>query len=281
MDLLKETKELCAFYHIKPSPTKGQNFLVRSEVYERIVKAAKLKSDDLVLEVGPGLGFLTMALAEHVQRVVAVELDDKLASLLPERLRSFAYNNIQIIHDNVLNWPRLAGIKAMTDFKVVANLPYNITAIFLRKFLSEGPRPESLTLMLQDEVARRITARPGDMSLLALSVQYYAQAEYIFKVPASDFYPAPKVNSAVVSLVVKKQLPLGAEEEKLMFRLARIGFAARRKMLKGNLLNVIKIKPELMTAALEENKIDIKARAQDLSVEQWLGLLGSLRAYMV
>ncbi len=281
MDLLKETKELCKLYNIKPSASKGQNFLLNSFVYQAIVETAQIKSDETVLEVGPGLGFLTMALAQQAKEVVSVELDDKLASLLPSRLKAAGYTNIRLIHDNVLNWPRLAKCPQLDRFKIVANLPYNITAVFLRKFLTGAPDLVSMTLMLQDEVARRITARPGDMSLLALSVQYYARAEYKFKVAAQDFYPAPKVSSAVVHIEIKKEKLLDQEDEKLLFRLAKIGFAARRKMLKGNLLNVIKIKPELILAAMVENKIEEKARAQDLSVEQWLGLLGSLRGYMI
>jgi 16S rRNA (adenine1518-N6/adenine1519-N6)-dimethyltransferase len=283
MDLLKETKELCSLYHIKPSPTKGQNFLLSSLVYDKIVEAARIKKTDIVMEVGPGLGFLTMALADQAKQVIAVELDDKLVEILPDRFRSFEYNNITIVHDNVLNWTRLRGLPEFGEFKIVANLPYNISSIFLRKFLTSEHKPTTMTLMLQDEVARRIAAKSGDMSLLALSVQYYANVEYLFKVMARDFYPAPKVNSAVVQIVLKsaKDLPLNEAQEKLFFRLAKIGFSSRRKILKSNLLNVIKIKPELMAELMTKNNISLMARAQDLSVADWLGLLGSLVEYMV
>lgn len=283
MDLLKETKELCSLYHIKPSPTKGQNFLLSSLVYDKIVEAAGIKKTDIVMEVGPGLGFLTMALADRAKQVIAVELDDKLVEILPDRFRSFEYNNITIVHDNVLNWTRLRGLPKFDEFKIVANLPYNISSIFLRKFLTSEHKPTTMTLMLQDEVARRIAAKSGDMSLLALSVQYYANVEYLFKVMARDFYPVPKVNSAVVQIVLKsaKDLPLNDAQEKLFFRLAKIGFSSRRKILKSNLLNVIKIKPELMAELMTKNNISLMARAQDLSVADWLRLLGSLVEYMV
>jgi len=283
MNLLEETKGLCQLYHIKPSPTKGQNFLINQVVYDRIVETAQIKSSDIVMEVGPGLGFLTMALAKKAKQVIAVELDDRLAQILPDRFLAQEFHNITLIHDNILNWTGLAKLPAFGNFKLVANLPYNISSIFLRKFLTSDHKPQTMTLMLQDEVAKRISAPAGDMSLLALSVQYYAEARYMFKVMSNDFYPAPKVNSAVVQLKLKqpKDLLLDADQEKLLFRLARIGFSARRKMLKKNLLNVIKIEPIKMEDALIANGISVQARAQDLSVKDWIGLLGSLSNYMV
>ncbi|MDO8668570.1 MAG: rRNA adenine dimethyltransferase family protein [bacterium] len=289
MDLLEQTKNLCKLHQIIPARSKGQNFLIREEAYDEMVAAADLKIDDIVLEVGPGLGFLTFKLAARVKKVIAVELDDKLAEVLEIGLAARKIENVEVVNGDILKFP-------ISKFKVVANLPYNITSIFLRKFLEAEIKPDLMALMLQKEVAERITAspreipaisrgakrisrgKPGKMSLLSVSVKFYAQAEIIKLVPKEFFWPEPKVDSAIIKIIPHKTpllppLSGGIEREKNFFQLVKFGFSARRKMLKNNLAAGFKI-----DQADAENKIiqagfNGKIRAQELSVDDWLKLL--------
>lgn len=275
MDLLEKTKELCRLYDIKPTRSKGQNFLINGEVYDRIVEAAEIKKTDTVLEVGPGLGFLTAKLATKTERVVAVELDDKLAAYLKDVVTEGKLDSsVKIINQNILDLdPSSIGLEN-SNYKIVANLPYNITSVFLRKFLSTENKPTEMILMLQKEVAERICAKPGDMSLLALSVQFYADPEILFNVGRSDFYPSPEVDSAVIQLrITNDKLQIS---EKNFFRLAKIGFSAKRKMLKNNLANGLHISSKEAEEILTKSGFDSKIRAEDLSVDDWMVLVKNI-----
>jgi len=292
MDLLKTTKQLCRLYDIKPARSRGQNFLIKEEAYEKIIKAADLKKDDIVLEVGPGLGFLTTRLAKIVKKVVAVELDDKLAEvlrtglmaqgiypvksgdagILPSAKLFDRVKNVEIINDDVLKILPTPFIKG--EYKIVANLPYNITSIFLRKFLSAEDKPEMMVLLLQKEVAERITARPRKMSLLAVSVQFYSRPEIIDIVPAACFWPKPEVDSAIIKLIVETRGRASVQNEKEFFKLVKIGFSAKRKMLKNNLAAGFHITPEEAGKKIKKAGFNPKIRAQELSVENWVKLFG-------
>ncbi|MFH1412800.1 MAG: rRNA adenine dimethyltransferase family protein, partial [bacterium] len=160
--MLKQTQQLCRIHNIKPSRSKGQNFLINPDIYQQLVKLAAVDKSDVILEVGPGLGFLTVELADKAKQVIAVELDDKLAKILKSQLSIQKYNNIRIVNADILDWPYLDNMPK-DKYKIVANLPYNITSIFLRKFLESEHKPESMVLMLQKEVAERIVAKPGKM----------------------------------------------------------------------------------------------------------------------
>ena len=300
MNLLEQTKELCRLYNIKPARSKGQNFLIQEKIYDDIAAAAELKTDDVVLEVGPGLGFLTAKLAKIAKQVIAIELDDKLAEVLKTGLAAKGVKNVEVVNEDVLKLMNKTpltsfdkgGISGKTpltplfkggDYKVVANLPYNITSIFLRKFLEMDNRPESMVLMLQQEVVERICAKAGNMSLLAVSVQFYAKPEIVEIVGKENFWPEPEVDSAIVKITPLIPLykgdknppdPLyqGGINEKEFFRLVKFGFSAKRKMLKNNLAAGFKI-----NQAEAENKItkagfNPKIRAQELSVDDWLKL---------
>ena len=307
MEISEEIKQLCDTYKIKPARSRGQNFLISEEVYDRIVEIADLRKDDVVLEVGPGLGFLTERLAKKVKKVVAVELDDKLAVVLALRLKEQGLDNVEIINEDILqlnmtnpspstgrdliNSPLERGEGCVggrqihpnpfvlrsggqaggecLKYKVVANLPYNITSIFLRKFLSGENRPQSMTLLLQKEVAERIVAKPGKMSVLAISVQYYAESKIIDYVGKEKFWPAPEVNSAIIKIDLKQNLAGNVDKEKDFFRLVKIGFSSRRKMLKNNLMAGYKISQEIAKDRLKSAGLDEKIRAQDLSVVDW------------
>ncbi|MFA6393890.1 MAG: 16S rRNA (adenine(1518)-N(6)/adenine(1519)-N(6))-dimethyltransferase RsmA [Patescibacteria group bacterium] len=330
MDLLRQAKKLCEIYKITPSRSKGQNFLINESVYTKIVQAADLDKNDIVLEVGPGLGFLTAKLAKAVKRVIAVELDDKLAQALNDGLDAHGIRNVEVINEDILKIKHsvilreLATEESIIDpssrpikcgaelrmtkgYKIVANLPYNITSIFLRKFLSEMEvKPESMTLLLQKEVAERIVAKPPRMSVLAVSVQFYAEPKIIRKVSNGNFWPSPKVDSAVIQLKVQsdflnvilsgaKDLVNGAPDarffpremrgqndgEKKFFRLVKFGFSSKRRMLKNNLAGGLKISNEEAEKALAAIGLNPKIRAEGLSVDDWIKLLGELNKYMV
>jgi 16S rRNA (adenine1518-N6/adenine1519-N6)-dimethyltransferase len=296
MDLLEKTKQLCKTYNITPARSKGQNFLIKEEIYDKIVEAGELNKDDVVLEVGPGLGFLTVKLAARVKKVIAVELDDKLAEVLSAGLKTQRVENVEVVNEDILKFSIL-NFKFSNNFqllnfqyKIVANIPYNISSLLLRKFLSSELKPSSMTLMLQKEVAERIIAKPGDMSLLAVSVQFYAKPEIIQIVSKNNFWPAPEVDSAIVKLkphptpLLRKEreaiTPLLAKEgdgggynEKEFFRLVKIGFSARRKMLKNNLANSCHLSPEEAEKWIKKAGFNEKIRAQELSVADWIRLL--------
>jgi len=209
---------------------------------------------------------------------VAVELDDELANYLKIGFGASNEEKVKIVNLDILKFNLPAEFSG--NYKIVANLPYNITSIFLRMVLSGACRPELLVLMLQKEVAERIVATAPDMSLLALSIQYYADATIIKNVPAGNFWPEPKVESAIIKIVVRPELH-DTETDKLFFRMAKAGFSAKRKMLKNNLVGGLKIKPEIIINTLNKIGLYIKVRAEDLSLADWHKLFAELSAFMV
>lgn len=268
MDIQKQTLAICRANGIKPQRSKGQNFLIEEKFYDEVVGAAELTKNDKVLEVGPGLGFLTAKLAERAGQVTAVELDDKLAELLKFTLKKQKIDNVQVMNGNALDLMTGSG-----QYKIVANLPYNITSAFLRKFLSQAKqKPDLMVLLLQKEVAERICAEAGQMSLLAVSVQIYATAEIIDNVPAKAFYPAPEVESAIIRIRIRNQ-ESGIKEEKPFFQLVRIGFSAKRKKLANNLSSGFHISQTQATDWLKKAGFRENTRAQELSVDDWVNLL--------
>lgn len=271
MSLYEKTREISKLYDIHPSRSKGQNFLVNEDVYDQVVEAADLKAADTVLEVGPGLGFLTAKLAKKAGRVVSVELDDKLAAFLSDAITDSGAENVEILNGNILDFkipnPSLPG----AGYKIAANLPYNITSVFLRKFLTHEHKPELMVLLLQKEVAQRICAKPGDMSLLALSVQFYAEPEIVGYVGRKDFWPSPEVDSAIIKIRIRKEKR--EVDEKEFFRLAKFGFSSKRKMLKNNLAGGLHIAHEEAEAKLAKAGLGLKVRAEDLGVEDWIKLI--------
>ncbi len=276
-DLLKQTQELCQTYGIKPAHSKGQNFLIKEEIYDKVVEAAEVNKDDVILEVGPGLGFLTAKLAQKAKQVVAVEIDEKLADFLKMAMLSKKISNVAIVNEDVTKLSLNLG--SSTRYKVAANLPYNITSFFLRKFLTSGHRPALMSVLIQKEVAERIVAKAGNMSLLALSVQFYADAEIIANVPPESFWPAPKVDSAIIKIRTygeqeRATRGLANLDEKKFFRLAKFGFSAKRKMLKNNLAAGFHVTVAEAQAKIEQAGLDNKVRAEALSLEQWLRLYG-------
>ncbi len=283
-ELLKTSKEICKMLEIKPSRSKGQNFLITEKIYDDIVKAAGVSADDLILEVGPGLGFLTAKLAKIAKKVIAVELDDKLAAYLKMAIDSNDIENVHIVNEDIMTFDLENYLQKIEfsgrQYKIVANLPYNITSIFLRTFLSAKFKPESLTLMLQKEVAHRMIAKAPDNNLLALSVAYYGQAEIIREVKAGNFWPEPEVDSSVIKVTLSGKQYDPAEDKKF-FRLAKMAFSSKRKMLRNNLSAGLKIKPLELESSMLKAGIDPKRRAEDLSLEDFKKLFAALLPFMV
>jgi 16S rRNA (adenine1518-N6/adenine1519-N6)-dimethyltransferase len=273
MNLLEKTKQICKDNNIKPARSRGQNFLISEDIYDFIVDSANLSLNDYVLEVGPGLGFLTEKIAKKVKKLTAVELDDKIVEVLRNRLEKEGINNVELINENVLD------INPCESYKIIANLPYNITSVFLRKFLSTNAKPKEMTLMLQKEVAERIVAKPGKMSLLAISVQFYAEAKILKYVPKIDFWPVPEVDSALIRIkphpspLLKKEREIS---EKSFFRLVKFGFSAKRKMLKNNLMSGYHENEEKILKILKNCGFNLKIRAQELSLNDWFKLFGEI-----
>ncbi len=252
----------------RPRKKLGQNFLADEDVLDRIVESADLAPTDEVLEVGPGLGTLTARLATRAGHVVAVELDPDLAKVVAEELRP--RGNVEVVNQDILRFDLCARFRPRA-YKMVGNLPYYVTSPILRYFLESECQPSLMVVMLQREVAERITARPGEMSLLAVSVQLYGEPRLVRLVDASAFYPPPKVDSAVVRIDLYAKPAVDAEPE-AFFALVAAGFAQRRKMLHNALAQRFWMPagraPELLRAA----GIDPKRRAETLSLAEWAAL---------
>ncbi|MBC7260709.1 MAG: 16S rRNA (adenine(1518)-N(6)/adenine(1519)-N(6))-dimethyltransferase RsmA [Chloroflexi bacterium] len=278
-----DIKALLRELELRPHKELGQNFLVDRHVLRRILAAAQVGPLDTVLEIGSGLGTLTEALAECAHRVIAVEVDQNLVAVLEKRLAPFA--NVEIIPADILSLDisRLLQEKdtgSVPVYKVVANIPYYITSAVMRHLLETAPQPQLIVLMLQKEVAQRITAKPGQMSLLAVSVQFYGQPRLIARVPASAFYPVPKVDSAIVRIDPHEQLPLERDEVGSFFEVVRAGFAQRRKQLRNALVHGLGLSMEHVTRAMREAGIDEQRRAQTLSISEWVALYRALKGKM-
>ncbi len=266
-------KNLCKKYGLTPSKRYGQNYLINEEVVEKIIEASDLSSKDVVLEIGSGFGVLTFALAEKAKKVITFEIEKKIEQYWNNKL--LETKNIEMIWGNILKFD-IEKLK-IKDYKLVANLPYQITSAVIRKFLEITNKPKTMVLMVQKEVAERICAKPGKMSLLAVSVQCYAEAKIITKVPSSYFWPEPKVDSAVIKLSVFDSSHLVAPDENF-FKIVKAGFSSKRKLLLNNLMGLLGKSQKIeILKILKQVGINDKARAQDLSVQQWHDLTRELK----
>jgi 16S rRNA (adenine1518-N6/adenine1519-N6)-dimethyltransferase len=270
-------REMLQRYDLQPSKGLGQYFMVDETLLDRIVAVSALAEGDCVLEIGPGLGSLTWRIAERAAHVVAVELDRKLLPILAETLAS--YSNVHIVQGDILELDpantvaqAIGASDTAIRYQVVANLPYYITSAAIRHLLSARTRPTEMTLLVQREVAQRIVAGPGDMSLLAISVQAYGMPTIALRVPKGAFYPRPKVDSAVLRIEVAS-VPLVPESElDHFFCVARAGFAQRRKQLHNSLAHNLSLSHGDVLAGLDRAGISAERRAQTLSIEEWVRL---------
>lgn len=277
----KNTIEIIQKYEFAFQKKFGQNFLIDARVLEKIIDAAGITRDDLVLEIGPGIGTMTQYLAEHARQVVAVEIDSNLIPILGETLKD--YENVLLINDDILK----VDIKKLAEeynegrpIKVVANLPYYITTpIIMGLFESDVPI-DNITVMVQKEVADRMQVGPGtkDYGALSLAVQYYAKPYIVANVPPNCFIPRPNVGSAVIRLTRHQEPPVQVTDAKLMFRLIRASFNQRRKTLQNGLNNSPEIaySKERIIAAIESLGLSPTIRGEALTLEQFAQLANFL-----
>jgi len=260
---------------LRPRQRLGQRFLADEGVLARIVAAAEIAPTDTVVEVGPGLGSLTRALAAQAGRVIAVELDAQLVAVLHQCLPDCP--NVTIVQGDILQLAPAELVGPHVPYLVVANLPYYITSPVLRHFLEASRPPERLVLMIQKEVAQRILATPGHLNLLAVSVQFYARPRLVGHVPAAAFYPRPQVDSAIVRLDVYHQPPVPVDDVPQFFLVVAACFGQRRKQLKNALAHGLWLPVAIATEALAAAGIAPQQRAESLSLDDWARLAPRLQ----
>lgn len=256
---------------LRPDKKLGQNFLQDPFALEAIAAAAEIQPTDTVLEIGPGLGSLTRYLAVSAREVIAVELDADL--IPPLEAVTKPYDNVQIVHGDIL---KLSPHKLIQKpgYLVVANIPYYITSAIIRHLLENDPKPRRIVLTIQKEVADRICAKPGGMSLLALSVQVYGEPRIANRIPADAFFPAPKVDSAVLTVDIYESPKIQPELLDTFFKLIKAGFSQKRKTLRNSLSSGLHISPLEAEGLLRKANIDPMRRAETLSIEEWRMLAG-------
>ena len=264
------TAHILKTFNLRADKRLGQNFLVDEQIVNQIIAAAELDADDTVLEVGPGIGTLTQALAKTGAQVVAVELDRRLLPVLAKTLAG--YDNIEIINEDILQLDIRKAVPK-ENFKVVANLPYYITTPIIFNLLEQKLPMERMVAMVQKEVAERMVAKPGgkDYGALSVAIQYYTEPEISFLVPPASFIPPPSVESAVIVCKRRQKPPVQIVNEKLFFRVVKAAFSVRRKML-SNALKNMGIDNEQAAAWLELAGIDGKRRGETLSLAEFAAL---------
>ena len=262
-------------YRLRPDKSLGQNFLVDEAALRRVLEAAEIGSGEIILEIGAGLGSLTRYLASAAKQVIAVELDNNLIAPLEEVLAPF--KNITIIHADILD---IVPDELFSEFQqpisnyhVVANIPYYITSAIIRHLLDAKIKPQRMVLTVQREVAERICASPGKMSLLALSIQVYGEPEIVTRIPAGAFFPVPKVDSAVVRFDLFSEPKISSPLIPLFFQLAKAGFGQKRKTLLNSLSAGMAWPKESTQQRLEKVGIDPRRRAETLNLEEWGALV--------
>ena len=282
-DLLEETRFLMKKYHIKANKSLGQNFLISNEVVEKIVDCSNISKDDLVIEIGPGLGTLTKELLEKAGKVVAIELDKKMLSILKDRFS--LYHNFSLINKDFLKVDLNKLIKEEKEkngfkrAKIVANLPYYITTPIIMKLLEEKLDLESITVMIQKEVADRLVAIPGekDTGAITYSVYYYSEAESVLEVPNNSFIPEPEVTSKVIKLNIRKEAPVEVKSRKVMFRIIKCAFMQRRKTLLNALVNAkVFLNKEEGLKILKELNLDENIRAEKLNLQNFADITNKI-----
>jgi 16S rRNA (adenine1518-N6/adenine1519-N6)-dimethyltransferase len=256
-------------FHIRADKSLGQNFLQDTSALENIALAADIQEEDCILEIGPGLGSLTRYLAVSAKEVIAVELDPDM--LAPLQAVLTPYQNVRVVHGDILK-TTVSEIINKPDYLVVANIPYYITSAVIRHLLEAEIKPRRVVLTIQKEVAERICAKAGDLSLLALSVQVYGKPTIAAIIPAGSFHPAPKVDSAILRIDIYNQPLIPDELLKAFFELIKAGFGQKRKTLRNSLSSGLHIPTTESEALLTATGIDFMRRAETLSIDEWKGL---------
>ncbi len=285
---INQLKSLLKRYNIKPNFTYGQNFLIDDGILGDIISAAKISSSDCILEIGPGMGNLTREVCERASFVQAIEKDPKFFPILHTIKKDYRKNfrfeitdALEFDYVKAFSLQRIAysesGVPSRftlhaSRYKVVANIPYYITGKILQMFITAKFKPTSITILTQKEVAQSITARPGQMSVLAISVQLYGEPKIVRFVPSVAFYPSPKVDSAIVSIKLFGRPKHNVTDEKKFFRVVKACFAGKRKQIHNTLTHNLKLSKEKVGEALSSLGIALSARPQELSIEQWIEL---------
>ncbi len=271
----QRVKNLLKEYKISPLKGLGQNFLVDRGAMKKILEAAELQPDDIVLEIGPGIGNLTIDLAKQAKKVIAVEKDQNLARILADELKIMAVENVQVIQADIL---KILDSKFIihNSYKIVANLPYYITSPIIRKFLEIENPPKLMVLLVQKEVAQRICAKVPDMNLLSVSVQFFAKTKIISYISKESFWPKPKVDSAILRIA-----PQINTAQKLIspdfFKVVKAGFSQPRKQLLNNLSKKLAGNKESIKSWLLKNGVQPEQRAETLTIENWINLAKSIK----
>lgn len=261
-------------FSLQPDKRLGQNFLSDPVALQRVAETAHISAQDTVIEIGAGLGSLTRYLAVFAQKVIAIEIDPKLIPPLKQVVAPF--QNIEIIQGDILNL-QPDELNPSTDYLVVANIPYYITSAIIRHLLSAATRPKRVVLTIQYELAERICAGPGNMSLLALSVQVFSEPQIRARIPAGAFYPAPKVDSAILRLDLFSEPLIPNPNLDIFFSLSQAGFSQKRKMLRNAMSAGLHLDPKSVEAVLNQAGIDPHRRAETLSIAEW----GTLTQYFI
>lgn len=282
MNLREETKYLMQKYHTNANKSLGQNFLIDEQVVENIVDASHIEKEDIVIEIGPGLGTLTQRLLERAKKVIAIELDSRMVDILKDRFA--LYDNLLLLHEDVLkiNFDKLLEEQNVKkeQVKIVANLPYYITTPIIMKLLEDKVPAASITVMVQKEVADRLIEVPGQKSTGAITycVYYYCKPEEVLKVPRDSFIPEPQVESKVIKLNIREKPPVELENEQLFFKIIKASFMQRRKTLLNGLSNSSIASKEEVKSILIKMGLTENIRGEDLSIEQFAQLANSLNS---
>lgn len=286
-NLFKPTylQALCQECGLNPSKKYGQNYLITDAPVKKMIEAAEINKKDIVIEIGPGFGILTFPLVAKAKKIIAFEIEKKLENYWERKLQDLktkrledSIGEIEIVWGNALYNLKSDVLSLPSNYKVVANLPYQITSNILRVLLELENKPESITVMVQKEVADRICAKPGDMSILAVSVQYFGEPKIITKVPKGCFWPSPRVDSAVLHIKTRnlENQKTKKQADDLFFKVVRAGFMNKRKQLWRNLSESLKIDKKKVQTLLGEITGNELIRAEELSVEQWTNLVKKL-----
>ena len=262
-----EVKKTLRNSGLKAKKGLGQHFLVNEAILKTIISAAELSPEDLVIEIGPGLGILTSELAQNAGNIIAIELDSKLASRL--KRKPSLPNNVTVINADILKIKLSYLIEGRNSYKVVANIPYYITSPILQYFIEASPKPSLMVVMVQKEVGETIVAKPGEMTVLSVSLQVYSKPKIIAYVPAQDFYPPPKVDSAIVRFDMLQEPAVKVDNINNFLAFVRCGFRSPRKQLRNSLAQGLSIKQSEVTLLLAEAKIEAQRRPETLNLEEW------------
>lgn len=267
MNLREETEFLLNKYKLKANKSLGQNFLINEQIIDDIVRVADVNENDLIIEIGPGLGSLTSKLADNAKKVIAIELDQNMIEILKERFS--LYKNVELIHGDIMKVDLKEIIGEEKNVKIVANLPYYITTPIVMKLLEENLKMESITVMVQKEVGERFCANPDgkEYGAITVSINYYSNPKIVLEVPKDNFNPIPEVDSCVVQLKLKEN-HIELNDKKLFFRLIKTAFSQRRKNI-GNSLTGIGMTKQEVKEMLEALGLDINLRAENLSINQY------------